>query len=59
MILKVKKLKEEAVLPERKTPGARDLTCAPVLHREITMEPGDMAVFPTGWRLKFRKVVQA
>ena len=50
MILKVKKLKEEAVLPERKTP---------VLHRKLRWSRGIWLYSPRGWRLKFRKVVQA
>ena len=48
MILKVKKLKEEAVLPERKTPGSAGFDLCACIAQEITMEPGDMAVFPTG-----------
>lgn len=48
MVLKVKKLNEGAVLPERKTPGSAGFDLCACTAREITLEPGDMAVFPTG-----------
>lgn len=46
--LKIKRLKEEAVLPERKTPGSAGYDLCACIAAEFTIEPGEIAIFPTG-----------
>lgn len=46
--LRVKKLREEAVLPERKTPGSAGYDLCACIGREFTIEPGELVIIPTG-----------
>ncbi len=47
-VLLVKRLKEGAVLPERKTPGSAGYDLCACIAKEFTIEPGELAIFPTG-----------
>lgn len=46
--LRIKKLREEAVLPERKTPGSAGYDLCACVAADFTIEPGELAIFPTG-----------
>ncbi len=46
--MKFKRLKEDAVLPERKTPGSAGYDLCACTAAEFTIEPGEIAIFPTG-----------
>lgn len=46
--MKIKKLREDAVLPERKTPGSAGYDLCACIAGEFTIEPGELAIFPTG-----------
>ncbi len=48
MVLKFKKLREEAVLPERKTPGSAGYDLCACIASDFVIEPGELAIFPTG-----------
>lgn len=47
-ILRMKKFRPEAVLPERKTEGSAGYDLCACIAEEFTLEPGELAVFPTG-----------
>lgn len=47
-ILKVKRFRSEAVLPERKTAGSAGYDLCACIATEFTIEPGELAMFPTG-----------
>ena len=47
-ILKIKKLREEAVLPERKTPGSAGYDLCACIAGDFTIEPGELVILPTG-----------
>ena len=46
--LKIKRLREEAVLPERKTPGSAGYDLCACIAGEFTIEPGALVIRPTG-----------
>ena len=46
--LKIKKLREEAVLPERKTPGSAGYDLCACIAGDFTIEPGELVILPTG-----------
>lgn len=46
--LKIKRLREEAVLPERKTPGSAGYDLCACIAGEFTIEPGALVILPTG-----------
>lgn len=48
MILNVKRLREETALPERKTEGSAGYDLCACVAAPFTLEPGEMAMFPTG-----------
>lgn len=48
MVLKMKRLREDAVLPERKTAGSAGYDLRACIAGEFTIEPGELALFPTG-----------
>ena len=48
MKLKMKKLRENAVLPERKTSGSAGYDLCACLASEFTIEPGDLVMISTG-----------
>lgn len=48
MVLKIKRLREEAVLPERKTDGSAGYDLCACIAGPLTLEPGDMVLLPTG-----------
>lgn len=48
MELNVKKLRENAVLPERKTAGSAGYDLSVCIAGELTLEPGEIAILPTG-----------
>ena len=48
MKLKIKKLREEAVLPERKTPGSAGYDLCACIAGDFTIEPGELVILPTG-----------
>ena len=47
-ILKIKKLREEAALPERKTPGSAGYDLCACIAGDFTIEPGELVILPTG-----------
>ncbi len=47
-VMRIKRLREEAVLPERKTPGSAGYDLCACIAAEFTIEPGELAIFPTG-----------
>ncbi len=47
-VLKIKRLRREAVLPERKTPGSAGYDLCACVAQDFTIEPGELAIFPTG-----------
>ncbi|MCH5353947.1 MAG: dUTP diphosphatase [Acutalibacter sp.] len=47
-LLKIKKLREEAVLPERKTPGSAGYDLCACIAGDFTIEPGELVILPTG-----------
>ena len=47
-ILKIKKLREEAMLPERKTPGSAGYDLCACIAGDFTIEPGELVILPTG-----------
>lgn len=46
--MKVKLLREDAVLPERKTPGSAGYDLCACIGGDFTINPGELAIFPTG-----------
>lgn len=46
--LKIKKLNEKAVIPERATPGSAGMDLYAVLDEPITLKQGETALIPTG-----------
>lgn len=48
MILQVKKLCENAVLPQRATEGSAGMDLHALLDAPVTLEPGQRALIPTG-----------
>lgn len=46
--LKIKKLNEKAVIPERATPGSAGMDLYAVLDEPITLNQGETALIPTG-----------
>jgi len=48
MKLKMKKLRENAVFPERKTSGSAGYDLCACLASEFMIEPGDLVIIPTG-----------
>ncbi len=47
-ILKVKKLRNNAVIPKRATPGSAGMDLYACIDEEIPLVPGKLAVIPTG-----------
>ena len=48
MILKVKKLREDAVLPVRATAGSAGMDLHALVDTPVTLQPGQRAMIPTG-----------
>ena len=48
MEIKIKKLRENAVLPKRTTEGSAGADLYACIEKEITIEPGALAMIPTG-----------
>ncbi len=48
MVLKFKRLREEALLPERKTDGSAGYDLRACIAAPLTLEPGDLVLLPTG-----------
>lgn len=48
MKIKIKKLKENAKIPKRATNGSAGMDLYACIDRKITLNPGDLAVVPTG-----------
>lgn len=48
MKLRMKKLRENAVIPERKTSGSAGYDLCACLGAEFIIEPGDLVIIPTG-----------
>ncbi len=48
MVLKFKRLRENAILPERKTPGSAGYDLCACIASDFVIEPGELAIFPTG-----------
>ncbi len=47
-VLKIKRLREDAVLPERKTAGSAGYDLCACIAGEFTIEPGELVILPTG-----------
>ncbi len=54
-ILKVKRLKETAVLPERKTAGSAGYDLHACIAAPFTIEPGELVMLPTGLAMEIPK----
>ncbi len=52
MELKIKKLREQAILPERKTPGSAGYDLCACIAGEITLEPGEQVLLPAGFAME-------
>lgn len=52
MELKIKKLRDQAVLPQRQTPGSVGYDLCACIAAEFTIEPGEQALFPTGFAME-------
>lgn len=48
MKLRMKKLKEEAILPERKTEGSAGYDLCACIAADFTVHPGELVIIPTG-----------
>ncbi len=48
MVLRMKRLREGAVLPERKTAGSAGYDLCACIAGEFTIEPGELVMLPTG-----------
>lgn len=48
MKLKIKKLNEKAVVPERATPGSAGMDLSACIDNEIAIAPGEIRMIPTG-----------
>lgn len=48
MTLKIKKLNENAVVPHRATSGSAGLDLSACIDTDITIEPGEIKLIPTG-----------
>lgn len=48
MILKIKKLKENAVVPSRATKGSAGMDLCACIDSPVTLMPGDISLIPTG-----------
>lgn len=53
--LKVKKLKENAVIPKRQTIGSAGYDLCACIAREFKIEPGEMVIIPTGIAIEVPK----
>lgn len=53
--LKVKRLKEAAVLPERKTQGSAGYDLHACIAAPFTIEPGELVMLPTGLAMEIPK----
>ncbi|MBQ9673515.1 MAG: dUTP diphosphatase [Ruminococcus sp.] len=47
-VLKIKKLKENAVIPKRATTGSAGMDLYACIENEVTIEPGKLTIIPTG-----------
>lgn len=47
-VLKIKRFRPDAVLPERKTAGSAGYDLCACIAADFTVQPGETAVFPTG-----------
>ncbi|MGN0475782.1 MAG: dUTP diphosphatase [Ruminococcus sp.] len=47
-ILKIKRMRENAILPKRATPGSAGMDLCACIEEEITISPGDLVTIPTG-----------
>ena len=47
-VLKIKKLRDNAVIPKRATEGSAGMDLYACIDNEITIEPGSLAFVPTG-----------
>lgn len=48
MVLKIKKLKENAQIPKRATSGSAGMDLYACIEQSVTLAPGQLAVVPTG-----------
>lgn len=48
MILKIKKLSEKAIVPQRATSGSAGLDLSACIDEDIVLEPGEIRLVPTG-----------
>lgn len=48
MVLKLKKLRDAAVVPERKTSGSAGYDLCACIAGEFTLKPGELIMLPTG-----------
>ncbi len=52
MELKIKRLKENAIIPKRATPGSAGMDLHACTNQEITLNPGDSTLIPTGFAME-------
>lgn len=46
--LKIKKLRKDAKIPKRATPGSAGMDLCACIEQEVTINPGDLVIIPTG-----------
>lgn len=54
-VLKVKKLKENAVIPKRQTAGSAGYDLHACIAADFTIMPGDLVIIPTGLAMEIPK----
>ncbi len=52
MVLKIKRLREQAELPRRQTAGSAGYDLCACIAAPYTIEPGEQALFPTGFAVE-------
>lgn len=46
--LKIKRIRKDAKIPKRATPGSAGMDLCACIEQEVTINPGDLVIIPTG-----------